>query len=55
MEILVSIQEFVSYGTRMVILVRSHCDHDGDHVMSCEFLLFLVRRSKGISVCKNQD
>ena len=47
MVILVSIQEFVGYGTRMVILVCSHCEYDADHGISCEWLLFLVRRSNG--------
>ena len=47
MEILVSIQDFVGYGTRMMILVRSHCEHDGGHGISCEFCCFL---SEGVTV-----
>ena len=46
MVILVSIQEFVGYGTRMVILVCSHCKHDGGHGISCEFCCFLSEGAK---------
>ena len=42
MVILVSIQEFVGYDTRMVILVCSHSEHDGGHGISCEFCCFLL-------------
>ena len=46
MEILVSIQEFVGYDTRMVILVCSHYENDGGHGISCEFCCFLSEGAK---------
>ena len=46
MEILVSIQEFVGYDARMVILVYSHSEHDGGHGISCEFCCFLSEGAK---------